>query len=64
MRLRYHCAPVLDCAKVMVQQSQIKRGVSIRGPREVDIRCAGEIHALDMVNIFFASSFPEATNAP
>lgn len=64
MRLRYHCAPVLDRTKVMVQQSQVKRGVSIRSPGEVDIRCSSEINALDMVNIFFTSSLPEGTDTP
>lgn len=64
MCLGYHCAPVLDRTEVMVQQSQVKRGVSIRSPGEVDIRCSSEIDALCMVNIFFSSSLPEATNVP
>jgi hypothetical protein len=64
MRLRYHCTPVLDRTKVMVQQSQVKRRVSIRPPGEVDVRCPSEINALDMVNIFFTSSLPEATDVP
>jgi hypothetical protein len=64
MRLRYHCTPVLDRTKVMVQQSQVKRRVSIRPPREVDVRCSSEINALDMVNIVLTSSLPEATDAP
>lgn len=64
MRLGYHCAPVLNRTKVVVQQSQVKRGVSIRSPGEVDIWCSSEIDALDMVNIFFTSSLAEATNAP
>jgi hypothetical protein len=64
MGLGYHCAPVLDRTKVMVQQSQVKRGISIRSPGEVDIRCSGEIYALDMVNMFFPSSLPDAADVP
>lgn len=64
MRLGYHCAPVFDRTKVMVEQSQVKRRVSIRSPGEVDIRCSSEIDTLRMVNILFSSNLPEATNAP
>lgn len=64
MRLGYHCAPVVYRTKVMVQQSQIKRRVSIRSPGEVDVRCSSEINSLDMVNISFTSRLPGATDAP
>lgn len=65
MRLRYHCAPILDRTKVMVQQSQIERGVTVRGPGEIDIRCSGEINALYVVSILLTSSNSlEAKDAP
>jgi hypothetical protein len=64
MSLRYHGAPVLDRTKVMIQQSEVKRGVSIRSPGKVDIRRSSQIDALDMVNMFFTSSVRKATSAP